>query len=236
MTTSSLQYQKIKTFILAGIDGGDWAEGAKIPSENELASKFSLSRMTVNRAIKELEADGVVNRVQGKGTFVSPPRPLSSVLKIQGIDDEIRARGNQYSCRVVGLRAVKANSELSYQLEIPAGAEIFHSSIVHCENEIPMQLERRWVKPSIWKRFLQQDFTKQTPHAYMMEQVPFSKGEHTIQAQIADARVRRTLKMDEDEACLTIHRRTWVRDSVASFVKLIHPGNRFQLKTQLTKQ
>ena len=237
MPQQSLQYQRIKNFILAGIDGGKWELGARIPSENQLAQRFSLSRMTVNRAIKELEADGVVDRVQGKGTFVSAPRPLSSVLQIQSIDQEIKARGNQYSCQVLNLRAAKANAELSQQLQLPRDANVWTSSIVHFENEIPMQFEQRWVQPSIWKHYLDQDFSKQTPHDYLMGNAPFTRGEHTLEACLADAKIRRILQLEnKQEACLLIHRRTWVRKTVASYVKLYHPGNRYQLTTQLTRK
>jgi len=55
-----LQYKRIKTFILNGISDGDWEAGSRLPSENQLAERFSLSRMTVNRAIKELESERVV--------------------------------------------------------------------------------------------------------------------------------------------------------------------------------
>lgn len=235
MAESALQYERIKRFIQQGIDAGDWASGTRIPSENQLAAKFSLSRMTVNRAIKELEADGVVERVQGKGTFVAPPRPLKSVLQIQGIDDEIRARGNQYSCRVLSLKATSANQELSERLQLAKGSQVWASSIVHFENGVPLQLEQRWVKPSIWKDYLKQDFTRQTPHSFLMSQAPFTCGQHTIEARLPGARVRKILEMKDNEACLLIHRRTWVGEKVASYVQLFHPGSRFQITTSMNR-
>lgn len=235
MAESALQYQRIKSFIQQGIDAGDWVSGTRIPSENQLAEQFSLSRMTVNRAIKELEADGVVERVQGKGTFVAPPKPLKSVLQIQGIDDEIRARGNQYSCRVLHLKATTANNELSERLQLAQGSQVWASSIVHFENEVPLQLEQRWVKPSIWKDYLDQDFTQQTPHSFLMNQAPFTCGQHTIEARQPNARVRKILDMKDNEACLLIHRRTWVGEMVASYVQLFHPGSRFQITTSMNR-
>ncbi len=235
MPAPPLQYERIKRFIQDGIDAGDWESGTRIPSENQLAEQFSLSRMTVNRAIKELEADGVVERVQGKGTFVAPPRPLKSVLQIQGIDAEIRSRGNQYSCRVLSLKATTTNEELSERLQLARGAKVWASSIVHLENGSPLQLEQRWVKPSIWKDYLEQDFTRQTPHSFLMGQSPFTSGQHTIEARIPGARVRKVLEMQADEACLLIHRRTWVGEVVASYVQLFHPGSRFQITTSMNR-
>lgn len=227
-------YQQIKTFILDGIDEGDWKSGAKIPSENELAEQFAVSRMTVNRAIKELEADGVVDRVQGKGTFVST-RPLKSVLQIQAIDREIQQRGGMYSCQVIHVREEKSDSEISNQLGLVVGSKVYTSLILHCEDGQPVQLEQRWVRPSEFRKYLKQDFQKQSPHDYLMSQSPFTNGEHVIEACLPDAHVRRVLKMASKEPCLLIHRRTWVGKTIASYVKLFHPGSRFQLTTTMTR-
>lgn len=233
--TAMLQYERIKSFILDGIDDGEWPAGSLLPSENQLAEKFSLSRMTVNRAIKELESDGVVERVRGKGTFVAPPKPLTSVLKIQGIDNEIRARGGTYSCEVLALKSAAATLNVSDQLQVAKDTHVYFSSIVHFENDLPVQLEQRWVRPAIAKNYLSQEFSSGTPHDYLMSIAPFTHGEHSIEAVMPGVRIQQRLKLLPDEPALLIHRRTWVEDVVASYVKLFHPGNRFQLITQLSR-
>ena len=233
--TSTLQYQRIKSYILGGINDGQWASGALLPSENQLAARFSLSRMTVNRAIKELESDGVVERIRGKGTFVAPPKPLTSVLKIQGIDQEIIARGSTYCCEVAALKAVKATTDIAAQLDVEKDSPLFHSCIVHFENDIPIQFAQRWLVPWLAPKFLDQDFSDKTPHEYLMSIAPFTHGEHRIEACMPGARIQNRLSLTPDEPALLIHRRTWVNESVATYVKLYHPGNRFQITTQLSR-
>ncbi len=232
---STLQYQRIKAYILDGIDDGQWASGALLPSENQLAELFSLSRMTVNRAIKELESDGVVERIRGKGTFVAPPKPLTSVLKIQGIDQEITARGSEYRCEVVTLKSVKATAEVASLLEVKRDTEVFHSGLVHFEDETPIQLAQRWLMPWLAPKYLQQDFSTTTPHEYLMGIAPFTHGEHRIEACMPGARVCRRLLLNSEEPALLIHRRTWVDQRIAACAKLYHPGNRFQITTQMSR-
>jgi len=233
--SSTLQYQKIKTFILDGISGGQWQSGSRLPSENQLADQFSLSRMTVNRAIKELESAGIVERIQGKGTFVAPPRPLTSVLKIQGIDQEIIARGSVYCCEVVELKSVAAPADVATMLGVEPDAELFYSSIIHFENKTPIQLAQRWLLPWLAPEFLGQDFSDKTPHEYLMGVAPFTHGEHTIEACVPEVRIRRRLELAMDEPALLIHRRTWVKKKIGTYVKLYHPGNRFQITTQMSR-
>lgn len=233
--SSTLQYQRIKSYILGGISDGQWTSGALLPSENQLAERFSLSRMTVNRAIKELESDGVVERIRGKGTFVAPPKPLTSVLKIQGIDQEIIARGSEYCCEVAALRSVKATAELAAQLEVGKDSELFHSCIIHFENGKAIQYAQRWLVPWLAPEFLDQDFSDKTPHEYLMGIAPFTHGEHRIEACMPGARIRNRLSLSPVEPALLIHRRTWVDESVATYVRLYHPGNRFQITSQLSR-
>src|SRR3546814_15779796 len=67
-------------YIVTRILGGDWPEGNRVPSENELTRELSVSRMTVHRALRELTTEGWLERVQGAGTFVAPPKPQSEEI------------------------------------------------------------------------------------------------------------------------------------------------------------
>lgn len=75
-------YIKIQSFILEKIKSGEYETGHKIPSEQELSQMFSVSRVTANRAIKDLSITGVVTRVKGKGTFVCEPNQSQNAAKV----------------------------------------------------------------------------------------------------------------------------------------------------------
>ncbi|SLK09986.1 MULTISPECIES: GntR family transcriptional regulator [unclassified Paenibacillus] len=81
-------YKKIETYIIDQIRSGNWKPGSRIPSENELAEQFSVSRITVKNALTALVDKGVVYRLQGKGTFVNDHSPeeihnITSAVKEQ---------------------------------------------------------------------------------------------------------------------------------------------------------
>ncbi|NOR23780.1 MAG: GntR family transcriptional regulator, partial [Desulforhopalus sp.] len=86
-------YQQVKEHIVGKINGGVMQPGMRIESEAELVANLNVSRMTVNRALRELAAEGKINRIQGKGTFVAEKKPQSALLEIKSIDREIRERG-----------------------------------------------------------------------------------------------------------------------------------------------
>src|SRR5579863_1363186 len=101
-------YLQVKNHILTNIDSGRWATSARVPSENELVREFGVSRMTANRALRELSAEGVLVRIAGVGSFVANRQPHTHPLEIHNIADEIRARGHVHRAQLVTLERVRA--------------------------------------------------------------------------------------------------------------------------------
>jgi GntR family histidine utilization transcriptional repressor len=227
-------YERIKELILTRIGSGDWVPAQRIPSENELVRRVGASRMTVNRALRELTAAGYLVRLQGVGTFVADRRAQGHPLAIRNIADEIVARGHLHSARVLTLERCTASTRLAGHFNLRAGHELFHSRVVHLENGLPLQLEDRYVNPAVAPAYLDQDYTATTPNAYLMQVAPLSSVEHIVQAARTDPATAQLLQMDASEPCLVLRRRTWSRGAVASAVTLSHPASRFELQGQFT--
>ncbi|MBT1446166.1 histidine utilization repressor [Shewanella sp. JM162201] len=232
MTTA--KFAEIKDHIRRHIESGEWAENSRVPSENQLAEQFGCSRMTARRALTELVDAGVLERSQGLGTFVASLKSQSSMLSIRNIADEIRARGHGYSVRVLELESIRAIAPIAIALGLEEGCEVFYSLLVHCEEGVPLQLEERFVNPELIPEYLKQDFTAQTPHEYLSQVAPLTEARHTIEAISPKAQVCSRLEIDAAEPCLQIIRRTWSRQGVVSFARLVHPGSRFRLGGHLT--
>jgi GntR family histidine utilization transcriptional repressor len=223
-------YERIRRYILKGIGSGAWPDGARIPSEHELVELFGVSRMTVNRALRELTAEGVLVRVQGVGTFAAKPsKAQSTLLKTQDISEEIKLRGHRYSCRILTLQKRKPSAGVLEQLEMPANSAVFHSVIVHYENDIPVQLEERFVNPVIAPHYLKQDFTTITTHRYLVNCAAITEIEHIIHAVMPDEREAKLLKTGRNEPCLLLLRRTWSGRMTATFSRFMYPGDRYAL-------
>jgi len=222
-------YQRVKDYIASRVASGQWTEGDRVPSENELVRKLGASRMTVNRAVRELTAEGILRRVQGLGTFVAVGKVQSAFLEIRNIADEIRERGHIHRAVPHGVGAEKATDRVAYQLELPKRARVFHSVIVHYDDDVPVQLEDRWVNPAVAPDYLKLDFTETTPNEYLMQAAPLLAVEHVVEATRPDALTQRLLHIPADEPCLLLHRRTWSGDHVAAYARLVHPGSRYRL-------
>jgi len=227
--TAKPRYRQVMDYIIEMINTGKLKSRDRVPSENELVKSLGIARMTANRALRELADDGYVTRLAGVGTFVADTRPHSDVLKVRNIANEIRARGHEHSATVVALEEVSADDRLTERLELRPGARLFHSVILHRESGRPIQLEDRYVCPTLAPDYLKMDFTKITPNSYLTRVAPIHTAEHVIRATMPSKEVRDLLQMGRNEPCLVIKRRTWTEGRPVSLVALSHPGNTYEL-------
>ena len=226
--TSAPAYQHLKDYVLRQIESEQWCAGDMIPSEQKLVQEFGLSRMTVNRALRELATERVLMRIRGAGTFVADMRYQSTLIEIRSIAEEIESRGDQHTSEVLLLEHTEDPLILE-ALQLPAGGVAFHSRIVHYENKVPIQFEDRHVNGQLFPEYLEQDFQAITPNEYMTSVAPAQGVEYWITARQASAPARQALRMPIGEPCLVLHRRTLVRGKIATDVLLWHPGSRYQL-------
>jgi len=222
-------YLKVKNHILTNIDSGRWAAAARVPSENEIVREFGVSRMTANRALRELSDEGVLVRIAGVGSFVADRQPHTHPLEIRDIAEEIRARGHVHHARPVAIERVRAVGALAQDFSVPPRTELYYSAIVHYENDVPILLEDRHVLPKIAPDYLQLDFTRTTAHEHLMRVAPLQGAEHVLRAVMPDERTRRLLKMKQREPCLLVIRRTWTAGATASVARLHYPGSRYEM-------
>lgn len=223
-------YERVKQKILGHIRSGEWPPHHRVPSESELVSELGFSRMTINRALRELTADGVLVRMQGVGTFVAEPKGQAALVEVHNIADEIAARGHVHRLDVITLREENASTERALSLNVKEGQRVFHSLIVHYENDVPVQIEDRYVNPQVAPDYLQQDFLRETPFAYLNRVAPLSEGEHVVEAVLPDAAEARLLGINRGEPCLLIRRRTWSGARLVTSARLIYPGSRYRLE------
>ncbi len=225
-------FEQVKAFVRGHISSGNWKPGDPVPSEAALGGQFGVARMTVNRAMRDLVADGLVTRVRGSGTRVAQLHRISSRLSIRDIHDEVLERGHVHSVRVLLVATESACIELAESLEIKPGSAVFHSQIVHLENGIPIQHEDRFVNPAAAPDYLSIDFSRTTPTRHLLLHAPLTEASYTIEACLPDAHVARELGIKKGAACLAMTRRTVSGAHVASVARLTYPGTRYSFAGQ----
>lgn len=228
------RYQQLKDLIIGKISSGELRPHDRVPSEYELVESMNVSRMTANRALRELTDEGYVERIAGRGTFVSDFRSRSHVLEVHNIADEIARRGRRHSCEVLRNSRQHARGEVARALHVDQGVDVFHLMLVHYEDEVPIQVEDRHVLAGFAPGCGEQDFRSVTPSAYLTAISPLQEAEQVVRAQVPNGAVRASLHMGEGEPCLVVLRRTWSRGRPVTFARLHHPGSRYELTGHYT--
>lgn len=228
-------YLQIKQFIDDKIAMGHWPPGHRITTELELTKQFNVSRMTVNKAIRDLVSEGKLARKPRVGTFVCEPteKAQSPLLDINNIAQEIRERGQTHRSKVIKHLKISADEKTAMQLGVMINTVVFYSEIIHFSDNTPTQLECRWVNSDIVPSYLEQDFTHSTPNEYLSNNCPLSAIEHTVEAIVPEPRVQESLDMSVNEPCLLLNRRTWSDERLVSFALLYHPGSKYKLSSKI---
>lgn len=227
-------YRQIMQTIEQRIGSGEWLAGQKLPSENELVAALKVSRMTINRALRELTQQGLIQRVHGIGSFVAEKPRHASLIELQDIALEIAHDGKRHHIWILQQTPILADAVVAAALEIAVGTEVFYLRAVHYQDDLPIQLESRCVNPATMPNFMQQDFNQITPTAYLLKQFKPDEMEHRVSAVMPDPEVRELLAMQAGQPCLQLIRRTWRGQQVVTHVTFSYPGDRYDLGARYT--
>lgn len=250
MTKAVPAYQRIKSAILDNIHSGKWQAGEAISTEMALAKEFGVSRMTVNRALKELSQERVLERRQGSGTFVAQQQFNHTFVEVRNIAQDLKSANRDYQAHVVSKRAITASmlddemrgkfdldtavvSSDSEDTRISEIAVLYEVKIVHFADGQPIQFEERWVDAKKVPQFLEQDFSVVNTSDYLIAKSPLERGSYTIRAVAAPDEIANALQVAPQSPTLVLRRQTYSAGQVLTFVKMWHAGDRYQFAGEL---
>ena len=222
-------HQRIRSEIEDLIRSGVWAPGRKVPSEAELMAQFGCSRMTVNKAMSALAAEGLIVRRRRAGSFVARPRVHSTVLDIPDIQAEILARGETYRFDLLEQKRRKAKAGDVEEKALAAGVDLLALRGLHVAGGRPFALEDRLISLSAVPEAATTDFAAEPPGAWLLHHVPWTEAENRISAVGAGVVVAELLALDAGTALLAVERRTWRAGEPVTWVRQLFPGEAYDL-------
>ena len=139
--SSSPLYHQLMQRITDDIEKGNYPVGSRIPPEHELEETYQVSRVTVRRALAELTAEGLLERKQGKGTFVSEPAFVRDMKSIHSFHDSCRKNGMRAGTKVIRITEKAADADDCAELNLTAGDRVVETVRVWRADGIPVALE-----------------------------------------------------------------------------------------------
>lgn len=220
-------YREIKADMLRRITGGEWPPGSLLPNETHLAQEYGSARATINRAMRELVEDGLVERKRKAGSRVRllPLRQMR--LDIPLVRNEIEEQGAEYRYALVRSDILKAPDWLRARLNLDADTQLRHVTCVHFADGQPYQFEDRWINLKATPGARIADFGATGPNEWLVRQVPFSNVEVSFSANSATPEQAQHLGCAPGDSLFQIERQTFWQGQSVTFVRLLyHRGYR----------
>lgn len=232
------RYHQLKEILRERIRSGEWKPGDLIPSERELSESYDISRMTARQAITDLVNEGVFYREQGRGTFVTQNKITQQLLHLTGFTEDIRARGQRPSTRVLAAGIQAADEAAAGPLRIAPGDPIFVLRRLRLADDEPLAIEVSMLHFKGCERLAEEDFSQRSLYQSLESTygVPLLEADQEIEAGLASDEEAQVLQVAPASAVLYTRRTTYTeRNRPIEYATSVYRGNKYIFHTHLKR-
>ncbi|MCX2864416.1 MULTISPECIES: GntR family transcriptional regulator [unclassified Roseateles] len=227
--------QQIKQQLLAMIKSN--ANGGRLPPERELSERFAVARETLRRILRELEQDGVLERKQGAGTFVSG-QPVLKQPQLRSFSEEMRERGLTPSSEILSCRRVAAGAKLASRLKLIPGSSVMELRRLRMANDEPMALETTYLVPSQLQTLEPAELTRHSLYELLAQRfdIHVRSAMQQVQATVLSEEEADLLEVPAFSPSLLVERLT-LGDSgeIIEFAKSLYRADRYRFELQVRR-
>lgn len=231
-------YEQIKDLLRARILDGSYQPHQQMPSESEMMASFNVSRITVRQALNDLQNEGLIFRIHGKGTFVSKPKAFQDLGRLQGFGEAMRQMGYETFSRVLSIRNVVPTAHVQDKLKLPKRSRVTELQRVRFLNREPISLDVTYVPAAIGARLAKEDLAARDIFVILENDYGLSLGHADLQigSTLADETLATQLKVEEGSPVLVIERTTHtVAGDPIDYERLYYRGDAFQYKVRVDR-
>ena len=231
-------YYQLREEIRRNIEVGRWKAGEQIPIEDDLCRMYGVSKATVRQALAVFESEGLLRRIQGKGTFVSTPRVEQGPVDLRGFTEEMRRHGMRASSRVLTRREIVPPDRVAAALGIAPEETVIMIRRLRLADAEPMGIQTTYIPQSLCPSLLSDDVTDSLydllEHKYRIALV---RAVETHFATRIGRREATLLGVPTGSAAIAAERVTYGSgDRPVEFVNSIMRGDRYKITLALLRR
>ena len=232
-------YIQLEDFLRHQIERGDWQPGERMPSEQELANRFEISRMTARKALTLLVTDGVLDRHPGKGTFVAQAK-VPAAATLTSFSTAMREMGLTVSSKVIEKTIMKPPPRVQEALQLQPGEQVIYLRRVRCIENQPVALMSSYMPASFYAALLAEEVTDR-PLTAVMEainsELKITASQDYFEASIARGEEADLLEVPKGSPVLLERGVVYAQNGVpVRNSKVVYRGDRFRLNLSMDKQ
>jgi DNA-binding GntR family transcriptional regulator len=230
-------YVQIRESIRAEIMGGMLKRGEQLPSENELAVKFKVSRMTIRESIEDLVDEGLLYRRHGVGTFVAYPHLQRDHTRLTSFFDKAENEGVQIQAKLLKLEVIPAKPRVAEALDIPTGSHVIRVKTLRYANGVPITVHDAHMPHKIFPNLVNENLEVQ--HLWtLFERAGFrvKRAIQRLEAREASKEVAVLMKIKEGAPVLFKERTVYADDGTpVEFTYCYNRGDIYSLTVALER-
>ncbi|MDR3070056.1 MAG: GntR family transcriptional regulator [Propionibacteriaceae bacterium] len=142
-------YMQLEELLRAEIVSGEYTANQMIPSEVELSRRFGISRMTARAVVTQLVQEGLLHRVQGKGTFVVEPKIEAKSLAYQGIREQLESMGYSIDTKLLEFKTIPADVQLARVFSVPRDEPLLFVKRLRSVEGTPISLHTSYMPQAL---------------------------------------------------------------------------------------
>jgi GntR family transcriptional regulator len=207
--------------------------GARFPGEIELAREHGVARVTVRRAISQLVEDGLLVRVQGKGTFIARPKIERELVDVASFTERMRAQGRRVNSRVVSIIEVPATKELCQHMQVSVGSPLSQITRVRSADGEPVAIETSYVSQELCPGIEKEDLAHSSLYQILKSKYGLVPGrsQKTLELAFAYENEARLLQITPGTPLFLMKALVSTPDGmVMEYAKLLLIGDRFRFQ------
>ena len=231
-------YSQLKELLRTKILDGSYPSHSQMPSESELGDIYKVSRITVRQALSDLQKEGLIFKIHGKGTFVSKPKAFQNVSRLQGLAEAMSQMGYEVLNQLRSFKFVAANAQIADRLKIPEGTQVAEIKRVRLINREPVSLEITYVPQILGEQLQKADLVTRDIFLILENDCGIALGhaDLAIDAVLAEAELIQALKVEEGAPIMRIERLTHATDGTPiDFEHLYYRGDAFQYHLRIDR-
>ncbi|MCG0276654.1 MAG: GntR family transcriptional regulator [Thermosediminibacteraceae bacterium] len=230
-------YYQVKTKILKDIEKGIYKENEKIPSENELQKLYDVSLITIRKALSDLVQEGVLYRIQGKGTFVAKPK-IQRYLSLMSFTEEMRQRGIELDTKLLMFSKAYADDDMAEALKLNGDKSVWVVERLRIGNGEPVALQKSYLPCNIFKDLSEEDFKNNSSLYEILKVkyniVPYKAEEVYNSINIKDKNIAEQLSVKLNTAAFLVKRVTFDQGGMPfEYAVSLLRGDRYSIRVNL---
>ncbi|KES20990.1 MULTISPECIES: GntR family transcriptional regulator [unclassified Pseudomonas] len=231
-------YSQLKELLRTRILDGSYPPLSRMPSEAELGKAHGVSRITVRQALGDLQKEGLIFKIHGKGTFVARPKAFQNVSTLQGLAESMGERGYEVINRLRSFRFVPADAQVAVRLQVAEGDSVAQIKRARLVNRELVSLEVTYLPEAVGRRLEKADLVSRDIFLILENDcgLPLGHADLAIDAILADAELATALEVEEGSPVMRIERLTHGADGQPlDYEHLYYRGDAFQYRLRIDR-